>query len=146
VSLLPLLGILSGAINLLMCAVFDGTHVRFQSRTLCRAIAAASLHLQRDPIYEDVLGRDAFRLASASKLLLEGSTKDRGAQVLRLAVVRRLLLQILDRKEVVVWLARDHPETLSILMNASGFDGLGFGDIDEVPMPPRTRKQRWRET
>ena len=30
-SLLPLLGILSGAINLLMCAVFDGTHVRFQS-------------------------------------------------------------------------------------------------------------------
>ena len=111
----------------------------------CRAIAAASLHLQRDPIYEDVLGRDAFRLASASKLLLEGSTKARGTQVLQLAVVRRLLLQILDRKEVVVWLARDHPETLSILMNASGFDGLGLGDIDDVPMPPRAIKRRWRE-
>jgi hypothetical protein len=33
-SLLPLLGILSSTINLLMCAVFDGTHVRFQSLTL----------------------------------------------------------------------------------------------------------------
>lgn len=50
----------------------------------------------------------------------------------------------MDRKDVVIWLARDHPETLTILMNAAGFDGLGLGDIDDVPMPPRTRKRRNR--
>jgi hypothetical protein len=91
------------------------------------------------------LGPDAFRLTSIAKQLLEESTKAQGVQVLRLAVTRRLLLQILDRKEVVVWLARDHPETLSILMNAAGFDGLGLGDIDDVPIPPLTRKRHWRE-
>ena len=119
--------------------------VNFLCGRQCRSIVAASIHLQRDPIYEDVLGPDAFRLTSIAKQLIEESTKTQGVQVLRLAVTRRLLLQILDRKEVVVWLARDHPETLSILMNAAGFDGLGLGDIDDVPIPPLTRKRHWRE-
>ena len=100
------------------------------------------MHLQRDPIYEDMLGEDAFRLSSIAKQLLEVSTEIQGAKMLRLAVTRRLILQIMDRKDVVVWLARDHPETLTILMNAAGFDGLGLGDIDDVPMPPRTLKRR----
>ena len=81
----------------------------FLSARQCRAIASASLHLQRDPIYEDVLGIDAFRFSSAAKQLLEESTKAKGIQLLRLAVARRLLLQMLDHKEVVIWLARDHP-------------------------------------
>lgn len=110
----------------------------------CRAIAAAAMHLQRDPIYEDILGEDAFRLSSIAKQLLEEPTDIQGAKMLRLAVTRRLMLQIMDRKDVVIWLARDHPETLTILMNAAGFDGLGLGDIDDVPMPPRTRKRRNR--
>ena len=110
----------------------------------CRAIAAACLRLQRDPIYEDVLGGDAFRLSLVAKRLLEESVKVHGAQVLQLAVSRRLLLQIMERREVVVWLARNHPEALSILMNAADFDGLGLGDFEVAPMPSRPRKRRKR--
>lgn len=116
----------------------------------CRAIAAACLRLRRDPIYEDVLGRDAKRLALVTTKLLEKPVKVQGSQVLELAVTRKLLLQILDRKEVVVWLARDHPETLSILLAATDFDGLGMSGLEDEDPPPsnagrrRRRSLRWK--
>ena len=115
----------------------------------CRAIAAACLRLRRDPIYEDVLGRDAKRLALVATKLLEETAKVQGAQVLELAVTRKLLLQILDRKDVIVWLARDHPETLSILLAATDFDGLGMSGLEDEDTPPsnagrrRRRSLRW---
>jgi len=111
----------------------------------CRAIAAACLRLRRDPIYEDVLGWDARRLALVATKLLEEPAKVQGAQVLELAVTRKLLLQMLDRKEVIVWLARDHPETLSILLAATDFDGLGMAVIeDEDPLPAHADMRRKR--
>lgn len=97
----------------------------------CRAIAAACLRLRRDPIYEDVLGLDARRLALVTTKLLEEPVKVRGTQVLVLAITRKLVLQILDRKDVVVWLARDHPETLSILLAATSFDCLGVDNLHD---------------
>ena len=111
----------------------------------CRAIAAACLRLRRDPIYEDVLEWDAGRLALIATKLLEDPLKEKGAQVLELAVTRKLLLQILDRKEVVIWLARDHPETLSILLAATDFDSLSMSDpegVDSPPAPARERRTR----
>ena len=78
-----------------------------------------------------MLGRDAKRLSLVATKLLEEPAKVQGAQVLELAVTRKLLLQILDRKEVIVWLARDHPETLSILLAATDFDGLGMSGLED---------------
>jgi hypothetical protein len=101
----------------------------------CRSIAAACLRLRDDPIYGDVLERDGYRLSSVATKLLEEPAHAQGTPMLRLAVTRRLLLQVMDRKEVVVWLARDHPETLSILLNATDFDELGVGDFEEDPLP-----------
>ena len=112
----------------------------------CRAIAAACLRLRHDPIYEDVLGWDAKRLALVATKLLEEPAKAQGAQVLELAITRKLLLQILDRKEVVVWLARDHPETLSILIAVTDFDDFGMNDFGASDFPPIRTKGRRKES
>jgi hypothetical protein len=109
-----------------------------------QAIVDACLHLQCDSIYEDLLNGDASRLSVLAKRLLEESTTVRGIQLLRLAVTRQLLLQILDRKEVLVWLVRDHPETLSILMRATDFNALGLGDLDEAAMTAGVWRRRKR--
>lgn len=107
-----------------------------------RSIVAACLYLQRDPIYEDILGDDAQRLSAVASQLLESTTKAQGFQVLRLVVTQRVLLQIMERRDVLVWLARSHPETLSILLNAAAFDSSGIEGLDEVPIPPPLRKLR----
>lgn len=101
----------------------------------CRAIAAACLRLRKDPIYEDVLGRDAARISMLATTLLGEKPKVQGHRVLQLAIARKLLLQALDRKEVVVWLARDHPETLSVLLASTDFDELGCSPVDDEYLP-----------
>ena len=110
----------------------------------CRAIAAACLRLRRDPIYEDVLGLDAKRLALATTKLLEEPAEVRGTQVLVLAITRKLVLQILDRKEVIVWMARDHPETLSILLAPTSFDCVGVDNLQDDEVRPRLSRGRRR--
>jgi hypothetical protein len=107
----------------------------------CRVIATVCLRLQSDPNYHRRLGDDASRLASMAKLLLEESGNLQGAQILRLAVTRRLLMQVMARKEVVVWLARNHREALTILMGAIDFEDFDRTEFVDSP-PPLSMLQR----
>jgi hypothetical protein len=116
--------------------------VRLHCARQCRAIAAACLDLQHDPIFEDLLEGDALRLLSVAKHLCADSQKAQGTQILQLAVTRCLILQIIERKEVVIWMARAHSDTLSVLLNAIDFEFLNLVDFEDEFMPTRPRGRR----
>jgi hypothetical protein len=116
--------------------------VRLHCARQCRAIASACLDLQHDPIFEDLLEGDALRLSSVAKRLSADSQEVQGIQMLQLAVTRRLILQIIERKEVVIWMARTHSEALSVLLNAIEFEFLKLIDFEDEFMPTRPTGRR----